>query len=197
MFSMLNVLTERQSQTGYSGWAVCQAWWCRAECTTPSDSRHERTVGWDKERLQSVTVAYKPSHVLVIRTEVTRTICQVIFHMMMWLQDSKNKVGSEWILLIYTHIHVHQLVNETGHLSSWNYFTVYDSPLLKTKHTRKEGSWKLVPLPSGKTPIRRYICPGVRWVWRHWIEEGQELNLPATAQMQLEIHNTDITVKVP
>lgn len=46
-----------------------------------------------RERPQSVTVdltGYKFSNALVIWTEVTRTICQVIFHMM--LQDSKNRV---------------------------------------------------------------------------------------------------------
>lgn len=58
-----------------------------------------------RERLQSVTVeltGYKFSNALVIRTEVTRTICQVIFHMMMHIQDSKNR-GLEHILLIHTH----------------------------------------------------------------------------------------------
>lgn len=95
VFAMLHVLTECLSQTGYSGWAVCQAWWCRAECTIPSDSRHVRTAGGNRERFQSVTMeltGYTPPKVLVIRTEVTRTICQVIFHMMMRLQDSKNRV---------------------------------------------------------------------------------------------------------
>ncbi len=51
---MCLLLTEGLSQTGYSGLAVFQAWWCRAECTIPSDSRHVRTAGWNRE----ISVSY-------------------------------------------------------------------------------------------------------------------------------------------
>ncbi len=51
---MCLLLTECLSQTGYSGLAVFQAWWCRAECTIPSDSRHVRTAGWNRE----ISVSY-------------------------------------------------------------------------------------------------------------------------------------------
>ncbi len=80
----------------------------------------------ETERFQSVTMeltGYTPPKVLVIRSEVTRTICQVIFHMMMWVQDSKNSMwlrmdfAFTYICTYVLHTYVHQLVNEIHNLS--------------------------------------------------------------------------------
>lgn len=152
-------LTECLSQTGYSGWAVCQAWWCRAECTIPSDSRHGRTAGWNRERFQSVTMeltGYTPPKVLVIRSEVTRTICQVIFHMMMWVQDAKNRV---WLRMDFAYTYTCTPVGQWDssfifvksilwliHHRSWK------APTINDTHKRRKLNARYVPLPFGKTP---------------------------------------------